>query len=132
MIQTITIMGRIGQNAVVKPVGDKKVITFSIACTNRVKQADVTTWYNCELWRSEGLAQYLTKGTLVTVVGQFRLGYYTTIHEEIRVDPRIIVDHIGLGGSKQDPSSQQQATAVPVGKKPSPMDEEWADIPDPF
>ena len=69
--------GRITANATVNTVkGDRKVVRFSIAINDSYKPKDsqevkkLTTYVNCSYWMREGIARYLTKGTLVEVQGR--------------------------------------------------------------
>ena len=69
-MKIITIAGGVGKDAEVRRTqsGDP-VAGFSVAVTDRKKE---TTWFDVSLWgkRGESLAQYITKGSKVTVVGE--------------------------------------------------------------
>lgn len=73
-MENITIAGRIGRDAEVRttPQGDK-VASWSVAVDYRAGSERATRWYDCSIWgkRGEALAQYLTKGSSVTVGGEF-------------------------------------------------------------
>jgi single-strand DNA-binding protein len=76
-MQTITIAGRIGKDAELRSTnsGDQ-VCGFSVAVDSRQGRDKVTNWWRVSLWgkRAEALSQYLTKGSNVTVSGEFSLG----------------------------------------------------------
>jgi len=67
-----TFAGYLGRDAEVKPgpSGDN-VANFSIGVNTGNKEKPSTLWVDCALWgkRADSLAQYLTKGTSVTVAG---------------------------------------------------------------
>ncbi len=67
-----TLVGNITRDAEVRDAGGNKVCGFSVASNDQVKGEKVTTFVDCSLWgtRGEKLAQYLTKGKSVTVVGK--------------------------------------------------------------
>ena len=69
-MKQITIAGNIGRDAVVRRTnaGDA-VAGVPVAVEERNGQDRRTLWFDCSLWgkRGEALAQYLTKGSRVTV-----------------------------------------------------------------
>lgn len=78
-MQLITIAGRIGKDAELRTTSNgDKVCGFSVAVETRNGRDKVTNWFRVSLWgkRGEALSQYLTKGSAVTVVGEFSLGEY--------------------------------------------------------
>lgn len=67
-----TIAGNLGRDADVRQAGKDNVCSFSVASTDKGRGGEKsTTWVRCSLWgkRGEALAQYLTKGSKVTVAG---------------------------------------------------------------
>jgi len=82
---TLILVGRIGQDAKkVELENGKTVIKFSLATPNnylnqngeKVEQVD---WHYCEIWKNSnkaGIAEYLTKGTLVSLSAQLRYNSY--------------------------------------------------------
>ena len=76
-MEAITITGNIGKDAELKRTqkGDA-FATFSVACQK--KKDAPTTWYRVALFgvRGEKLCQYLTKGSKVTVIGEFEVRAY--------------------------------------------------------
>lgn len=66
-----TVIGNLGGAAETKTISTGKLVTnFSIAAKNG-RDKDATVWVRCALWgaRGEKVAQYLEKGTRVTVMG---------------------------------------------------------------
>ncbi len=103
-----TIAGRLGKDADLKTTQSGKVVcNFNLATKGREK--DATTWVRCALWgkRAESLAQYLTKGSTVQVVGSLSASEY-----EGKAQINLDVQEIELlgGGAKQDDDKPRSRT----------------------
>ena len=62
------IVGRLGNDAKINKIGENNAIYFSVAISERKGEENVTSWINCTYWsKSDKIAQYLTKGKLVSV-----------------------------------------------------------------
>ena len=62
------IVGRLGSDAKVNKIGENNAISFSVAISEKKGEDNVTSWINCTYWsKSDKIAQYLTKGKLVSV-----------------------------------------------------------------
>lgn len=70
-MKAITIAGRLTRDAVVRDAGSDRVASFSVAVDDRQGKEKSTLFFDCSLWgkRADALAQYLTKGSSVTVSG---------------------------------------------------------------
>jgi single-strand DNA-binding protein len=77
-MQNITIAGRLGRDAELRTTNGDPVLGFTVAVDARKGRDKVTNWWRVSLWgkRGEALAQYLTKGSSVTVCGEFSLDEY--------------------------------------------------------
>ena len=79
----ISVIGRLGQNAVVNNVNGKTVINFSMAYSEKFKkqdgqEVDKTTWISCAYWTEKiNVASFLKKGTLVYMEGKPEAKNYT-------------------------------------------------------
>ncbi len=83
---TLILVGRIGKDAEkVELESGKTVIKFSLATPNyylsqdgeKVERVD---WHDCEMWKNSdkaGIAEYLKKGTLVSLHAQLRYNSYS-------------------------------------------------------
>lgn len=72
-MKTIVIAGNIGKDATTRTTqGGDKVTGWPVAVEERNGQDKRTIWFDCTLWgaRGEKLAQYLTKGSKVSVAGE--------------------------------------------------------------
>ncbi len=80
----LQVIGNLGKDAVLNNVNGKSVINFTVAHTERFKDAqgvqkDKTTWVDCAYWTDRtGIAPYLKKGTTVYVEGTPDVRTYTT------------------------------------------------------
>ena len=80
----LQVIGNLGRDCVVNNVNGKNVINFSVAHTEKFKNAqgaqqDKTIWVECAYWTDRtGIAPYLKKGTMVYAEGQPDIRNYTT------------------------------------------------------
>ena len=103
-MQIMTIAGRIARDAELRSSNNgDQVCSFTVAVDQRNGRDKTTNWYRVSLWgrRGEALAQYLTKGASVTVVGEFSLGEY-----ESKPQLNIRASEIALQGGRQADGSQ--------------------------
>lgn len=80
----LQVIGNLGKDCIVNNVNGKNVINFSVAHTEKFKDAqgtqkDKTVWVECAYWTDKtGIAPYLRKGTLVYAEGTPDIRVYTT------------------------------------------------------
>lgn len=94
-----TVIGNLGGAAETKTIPSGKTVTnFSVAAKNG-RDKDSTLWVRCALWgtRGEKVAQYLEKGTRVTV-----MGVITTREHNGKTYVECDVQEIALQGGKSD------------------------------
>jgi len=107
-MKNITISGNCGKDAVTRTTnaGDK-VTGWTVAVEERNGQDKRTLWFDCAIWgkRGETLAQYLTKGSKVSVSGEL-----STREHEGKTYLTIRADQVTLlgGGKRDDQGSQQE------------------------
>jgi len=89
-MKNITIAGRITKDAEQRTTtGGDKVTAFSVAVDDRSGKEKGTIFFDCNLWgaRGDSLAQYLTKGSSVTVCGDLsKREHEGKIYLTVRVD----------------------------------------------
>lgn len=128
-MQTITIAGRIGRDAELRSTrnGDQ-VAGFTVAVDVRQGREKVTNWWRVSLWgkRAEALASYLTKGSNVTVSGEFSLDEY-----DGKPQLNIRANEIALqgGGQERGQSSNQGGGGSNSAGRQSARDDLDDDIP---
>lgn len=125
-INVFTASGNIGRDAEQRwtPSG-KAVAHFSLPVKQGYGEHEKTSWIKCVLLgaKAEKLPPHLTKGTKVTVTGEFVLEEWTDQQGGKRSAPSIIVSSIDFGTSKSADSghggNQQRS---PQRQSNQPMD----------
>lgn len=120
-----SVIGYLGKDCVVQQHGTDSVINFSVAHTDKFKDAsgqkyEKTTWISCSYWTEKtAIAQYLRKGTLVYLDGVPEAKNWKDKQGESKAYINMRVYSIQLLGGNRDGSSSNQATETqPLG---SPM-----------
>lgn len=112
-MEVLIISGRIGKDAELKRLqSGEQVAQFSVAVDVRKKGEKTTNWYEAALFgdRAAKLAEYLTKGTTVSVSGRPDVRVY-----EGKAYRQIAVNEITLlGGGKQDDAPRQASKPAPA------------------
>lgn len=143
----LQVIGNLGKDALVNNVNGKSVINFTVAHTERFKDAqgnqkDRTTWVDCAYWTDRtAVAPYLKKGTQVFVEGQPDVRTYTTQDGRNGASLTLRVLSVQLLGSRpeggsndgggnnyqQAPSYAQSAPAA--SNSPADLTEPMDDLP---
>lgn len=130
-INTITASGNLGKDCEQRwtPNG-KAVASFSLPIKQGYGEHEKVSWVICKMFgtKAEKLPQYLTKGTKVTVTGEFIMEEWTTQNGEKKSTPVIIVDKIEFGNNQagsQQPARQPQQPQQQAPQNEPPMD--WDD-----
>lgn len=98
--------GRLTADAAVRNArGDKKVTGFTLAINKGFKNAEgekkeKTIYIVCSYWRSSAIADYLKKGTLITVSGWLGSEAFTDREGKLRSNITLSVDQIELHGKR--------------------------------
>ena len=128
-LNKVMLIGNLGRDAETRftPSG-ASVTNFSIATTRRVKNGqtgewrDETDWHDIVLWRSENVAQYLTKGTQVYVEGRLQTRSWEGQDGQKKYRTEVVCDGgQGLmllsgrdgGGRRSDDFSQEPRSQAP-------------------
>ncbi|MGG1954326.1 single-stranded DNA-binding protein [Enterobacter cloacae] len=110
-INVICASGNIGKDAEQRWTPNQKCIaSFSLPVRQGYGEREKTSWVKCMLFgaKAEKLPQYLTKGTKVTVTGEFVMEEWTDQNGGKRSQPVIIVMDIDFGSSGNKQVAQQQ------------------------
>ncbi len=109
---------------------DRQVVNFSVAINDSYKAkgsnevTKVVTYAQCDYWVNPGIAQYLTKGTLVELQGRIGVNAYTGKDGEAKATITFHVNTIKLHGSagvKNETSVKTNAEAVAVSADDLPF-----------
>lgn len=111
----LQIVGRLGKDCIQKEVNGRSVINFSVAHSERYKDAqgvqkERTTWVECAYWTDRtAVAQYLTKGTLVYAEGSPEADAYTNKDGQAAATLRMRVQSVQLlsGSNETTPNAGQ-------------------------
>ncbi len=104
----LQVIGNLGKDCVLNNVNGKNVMNFTVAHTERFKDAqgvqkDKTIWVDCAYWSDRtGIAPYLKKGTQVYVEGQPEVRTYQTQDGKQGATLTVRVQSIQLLGSRND------------------------------
>jgi single-strand DNA-binding protein len=123
-VNKVILIGHLGRDAETKfTPGGAAVTKFSVATNRRWKDKESgewkeeTDWSNVTLWRSENLANYLTKGKQVYVEGRLQTRSYEDKDGKKVYATDVVADDVillsdrggqgGSGGGRSDEYSQQ-------------------------
>jgi single-strand DNA-binding protein len=104
----LLVIGNLGKDAIVNNVNGKNVINFSVAHTEKYKDAqgnqkDRTVWVECAYWTDRtAIAPYLKKGTSVYVEGNPDVRSYTTQDGKQGASLTLRIQNVQLLGSRNN------------------------------
>jgi len=121
----LQIVGNLGKDCIVNEVNGKKVINFSVAHTERFKDAqgnqqERTTWVECAYWTDRtAVAEYLKKGKMVYAEGAPSADPYQNKEGQPAATLRMRVQTIQLLGGGND-NGANQGNVSNYGAAPTP------------
>jgi single-strand DNA-binding protein len=110
----LQVIGNLGKDCVTNAVNGKNVINFSVAHTERYKDAqgnqqEKTTWVDCAYWTERvGIAPYLKKGQMVYVEGTPEVKTFSRNDGTAGASLVLRVQSVQLLGSSQRGDSDNQ------------------------
>ena len=113
----LQVIGNLGKDCIVKEINGKNVINFSVAHTERYKDAqgnqkERTTWVECAYWTDKtAVAQYLVKGKMVYAEGSPEAEGYTNKDGNVAGTLRMRVQSVQLLGGNNSGDNQGAAPA---------------------
>ena len=129
------IIGRVTADATVSETkAGKKVVNFSIAINDTYKTKGSTevqkivTYVNCSYWINPGVAQYLTKGTLVECAGRIGANAWTNKEGEVKASLTFHVNSIKLHG-RSTGGNIAPTPVVPMNTATAAVSEVAEDLP---
>lgn len=128
----LTATGRLGKDAELRSLnsGDK-ILSFSVGSDIGYGDKKQTIWLDCSIFgaRGEKLAQYLTKGSQVTVIGEFGQRSYQNKSGETVTATTVKVMEVALqgGGQQQQPAPSYSKPAAPRPNSKPAFDQDLDD-----
>ena len=122
----LQIIGNLGKDCIVKEINGKHVINFSVAHTERFKDAqgnqkERTTWVECAYWTDRtAIAPYLVKGTSVYAEGSPEADPYTNKEGQAAATLRMRVQNIQLLGGSGETQGSNAGNVSYTGSAPAP------------
>lgn len=113
----LQVIGNLGKDAVVNNVNGKTVINFTVAHSEKYKDAqgnskDKVTWVDCAHWTDRtAVAPYLKKGTQVYVEGTPDVRTYTTQDGRNGATLSLRINSVQLLGSRNTDGSSNDNNA---------------------
>jgi len=124
----LQIIGNLGKDCIVKEINGKHVINFSVAHTEKFKDAqgnqkERTTWVECAYWTDRtAIAPYLVKGTSVYAEGSPEADPYTNKEGQAAATLRMRVQNIQLlGGGNKDNQGSNSGNVTNTGMGTAPV-----------
>jgi single-strand DNA-binding protein len=136
MLNKVMLIGNLGKDPVVKPVGDTKVCNFSLATSESYKdkqgnKIDKTEWHNIVIWGNlaDVCGKYLKKGSKVYLEGKIATRSYEQ-DGVTKYTTEVICDSMKMLDGKNDSNSttqsqtqtQQETTNYPPAELPNTAD----------
>lgn len=121
----LQVIGNLGKDCIVKEVNGKNVINFSVAHTERFKDAqgnqkERTTWVECAYWTDRtAIAPYLLKGQMVFAEGSPEADGYLNKDNQPAATLRMRVQTIQLLGNRNSGDNQQNSGSSNYNATPS-------------
>lgn len=118
----LTVIGHLGQDAVVKTFGTASFISFSVAHTDKYKdnqgvEHEKTQWISClkRISENSSLTAFLKKGTKVYVEGRFTAKLFESqVNNSPQIALNLDVNYLELLNVKSEPS-QTETSSVALG-----------------
>lgn len=123
------LIGRLTENAKVNTLTDnRQVVNFSIAMNHSFtpkggEKRKVTTYAQCSYWIGIGIAEYLTKGTLVEVAGHIGIDAYTNLQGDAKGVLKFHCNYIQLHGSGQQQPTRNANSVSNTQQATEPVDD---------
>lgn len=136
----LQVIGNLGKDCIVKEINGKNVINFSVAHSEKYKDAqgnlkERTTWVECAYWTDRtAIAPYLVKGTTVYAEGSPEADAYMNKDNQAAATLRMRVQTIQLLGSRQGGDNQNSTTGsnsyAAAAGSPAPRPAQPAPVPE--
>lgn len=122
-MQNITIIGRLGRDAVIRETSTgSRFLTMTVATNAKKQNVEKTSWYEVTTFnieRLEKMVPYLTKGSSVVVVGELDASIQTGSDGVQRLRLLVNADRIDFNSNGSSGNTKTVVESVaPVGEVP--------------
>jgi single-strand DNA-binding protein len=125
-VNKVILVGHLGRDAETKfTTGGAAKTTFSVATNRRWKDQQTgewkeeTDWHNVVLWRSENLANYLTKGTQLYVEGRLQTRSWDDKDGKKNYMTEVVADNVILLGGRGAGTAADAGVGGEEGARPA-------------
>jgi len=131
----LQVIGGLGKDCVVNTVGGKNVINFSVAHTEKFKDAqgvakEKTTWVDCAYWTDRtAISPYLVKGQTVYVEGTPEVRTYPKNDGTTGATLSVRVQTVQLIGGKPAGSNTNTPATSYTGNTQAPAQSNYSSQP---
>ena len=110
-MQKLQVIGNVGNDAIIKEVKERKVISFTVAVNKSYKDSnDVkrerTNWINCSIWKNKGdsvkVAEFIKKGDKIYLEGEPEIQTYKDKDQNFQAAMSLDVKVIVLLSAKKE------------------------------
>lgn len=121
--------GRLTADATIATLTDERQVTnFTLVMNDRYKtkageKREVNTFIKCAYWVSPKVAEYLKKGSIITVYGRIGLDVYKNAEGEAKGSLTFHVNDIKFIASAAKSQASAEAAAVKVAPTPETVDD---------
>jgi single-strand DNA-binding protein len=114
----ISIIGRLGADAEIVESKNGRFVKFRIAVDDRKNGEKTTTWFGATFNGDRALkvAEYLTKGKLLSVMGTENVGLFTAKDGSTQVSREISVQSLEFISVSSGSTSSDSSTEITTGK----------------
>lgn len=119
----LQVIGNLGKDCIVNTVNGKTVINFSVAHTEKFRDAqgnqkDKTIWVECAYWTDRtGISPYLVKGKTVYVEGSPEVRTYTTGDGRSGASLTLRVQSVQLIGGRSEGGPSSNMDEAPMSRR---------------
>ena len=119
----LQVIGNLGKDCIVNTVNGKTVINFSVAHTEKFRDAqgnqkDKTIWVECAYWTDRtGISPYLVKGKTVYVEGTPEVRTYTTGDGRSGASLTLRVLNVQLIGGRSEGGPSSGMDEAPMARR---------------
>lgn len=121
-LNSVQIQGNLVRDPESRQAGTATVVQFTVANSQKRKEADETAFIDCEAWGKTGelVQQYLTKGAACIVEGRLKQDNWQDKDGNKRSKIKIVAERVHFLGGKREAAQPQGETVGSDGLRRDP------------